>query len=58
MFMFPEIAAKVQKEIDSVIGDRLPKVVDREHLPYTEAVWKESLRWKTAIPLGLLISPA
>ncbi|CAG7852173.1 SubName: Full=Uncharacterized protein {ECO:0000313/EMBL:CCA75453.1} [Serendipita indica DSM 11827] len=53
MFVFPEIAKKVQAEIDSVIGrERLPSVKDRADLPYTNAVWKESLRLKCAAPVG------
>lgn len=54
MFLFPEIAKKIQAEIDSVIGrDRLPRVTDRADLPYTNAVWKESLRFNSAVPLAI-----
>jgi hypothetical protein len=57
MLIFPEIARKVQKEIENVVGtDRLPEVADRINLPYTEAVWKESLRWNTSVPIGASIS--
>jgi cytochrome P450 len=57
MLIFPEIATKVQKEIENVVGDdRLPKFADRVNLPYTEAAWKESLRWNTSLPLGAPIS--
>jgi cytochrome P450 len=56
MLIFPEIAGKVQKEIENVVGsERLPKVADRVNLPYTEAAWKESLRWNTSAPLGVSI---
>jgi cytochrome P450 len=53
MLIFPEVARKVQKEIEDVVGsDRLPEVADRVNLPYTEAAWKETLRWNTSVPLG------
>ncbi|KAG8816971.1 hypothetical protein FRC19_011676, partial [Serendipita sp. 401] len=54
LFVFPEVAKKVQAEIDSVTGqERLPTVKDRAKLPYTEAVWKESLRWHPNVPNGI-----
>lgn len=54
MLLFPEVARRVQEEITNVIGvDRLLKISDRENLPYTEAVWKEALRWSPAAPFGL-----
>ncbi|PVF92648.1 cytochrome P450 [Serendipita vermifera] len=54
MFMFPDIAQKVQDEITSVVGsERLPDVSDWANLPYTEAVWKESLRWNPSVPFGI-----
>lgn len=53
LYHFPMIAQKVYQEIVRVtVGDRLPRIVDRSQLPYTEAVWKESLRWHPPIPLG------
>ncbi|KAJ7458861.1 cytochrome P450 [Mycena latifolia] len=54
MALHPEILAKVQAEIDSVIGnDRLPLLADRELLPYTTAVTLETLRWHTVAPIGI-----
>ncbi|PVF91243.1 cytochrome P450 [Serendipita vermifera] len=54
MLLFPAIAQKVQDEISSVVGDeRVPNVSDRANLPYTEAVWKESLRWNPSVPFGI-----
>jgi cytochrome P450 len=42
---YPEIQAKAQAEIDSVIGsDRLPVIQDREEMPYVQAIIKEVLR--------------
>jgi cytochrome P450 len=53
MFLFPEVAKKVHAEITDQIGEeRLLLISDRTKLPYTEAVWKESLRWKPWIPYG------
>ncbi|PVF92647.1 cytochrome P450 [Serendipita vermifera] len=38
IFMFPDVAKKIQEELTSVVGDeRLPSVKDRTKLPYTEA---------------------
>lgn len=53
MLLYPEVLNKVQEEIDFVVGSgRLPSAEDRPKLVYTEAAWKESLRWHIAIPLG------
>lgn len=53
MFLFPNIAAKVQKEIDTVTnGQRLLQVTDRPNLPFTEAAWKEAWRWHPFLPMG------
>lgn len=57
MTLHPDILARAQAEIDSVIGlDRLPTLADRRNLPYIEAVLKESLRWRNVIPVGVLMS--
>jgi cytochrome P450 len=53
MILFPEVQAKAQAEIDSVVGkDRLPDFGDRDSLPYIEAVICEALRWHPPVPLG------
>ncbi len=50
----PEIQAKVQEELDTVIGrDALPTVDDRTRLPYTFACLAESMRYRTIGPFGL-----
>ena len=49
----PHIQKKAQEEIDSVIGNgRLPKIEDREALPFTVSVLKEVLRWRPVVPMG------
>ncbi|KAF8523750.1 cytochrome P450 [Hysterangium stoloniferum] len=46
MVLYPEAQYKAQRELDQVIGqNRLPEFDDREHLPYTNALCKEVLRW-------------
>lgn len=48
----PDIQRKAQEEVDRVIGpDRLPSLEDRESLPYVEAMYREVLRWRPALPL-------
>merc|ERR1712088_1152311 len=41
---FPDMQTRVQEEIDSVIGSRTPELVDRQAMPYTDAVIHEVLR--------------
>ncbi|QRW13236.1 cytochrome P450 family protein [Ceratobasidium sp. AG-Ba] len=54
MSIYPEIAARVQTEIDAQVGrDRLPNLQDREVLPYTDAVLQEVMRCSPVAPLGL-----
>ncbi|KAJ7488270.1 cytochrome P450 [Mycena latifolia] len=54
MALYPDIQAKIQAEIDSVIGnDRLPLLADRDQLPYTTAVTLETFRWHTVAPIGI-----
>ncbi|XP_042885578.1 methyl farnesoate epoxidase-like [Penaeus japonicus] len=51
MCLFPEVMRKVQKEIDSVIGqNRLPSMADRTDLPYLEATLTEVFRFRGAAP--------
>ncbi|KIJ43724.1 hypothetical protein M422DRAFT_169557, partial [Sphaerobolus stellatus SS14] len=54
MVLFPEVQKKAQEELDSVLGGvRLPEFEDMKALPYTEAVYKEAMRWHPLLPLGL-----
>ncbi len=47
----PEVAQKLQAELDSVVGDRLPTLDDLHNLPYSLQVIKETLRLYPAAPL-------
>lgn len=53
MALHPDIQAKAQAEIDSVVGSsRLPKLSDRGNLSYTNALVEEVLRYAEITPLG------
>jgi cytochrome P450 len=53
MCNYPQMQAKAQAEIDSVVGtDRLPTYEDRENLPFLNAFIKELYRFFTVAPLG------
>ncbi|KAM4704889.1 cytochrome P450 2A10-like [Rhinophrynus dorsalis] len=50
---FPDIQAKVQQEIDDITGSlRPPGIMDRAHMPYTNAVIHESQRHFDLAPIG------
>lgn len=55
MVLYPDVAIKIQAEIDNVLGDaeRLPTMQDREHIPYIQNVILELLRWQPVTPLAL-----
>jgi len=53
MAIYPEVMARAQAELDSVVGSgRLPQLSDRPNLPYIDAMVLESLRWHPVAPLG------
>ncbi|XP_049964331.1 probable cytochrome P450 304a1 [Schistocerca serialis cubense] len=50
----PEAQRRAQLELDSVVGNsRLPNLNDRLHLPYTEAILRETMRMQTLLPIGI-----
>ena len=50
----PEIQARIHEELDEVVGRAtLPTVDDRDRLPYTFAAIAESMRYRTASPMGI-----
>ncbi|KAF9223824.1 cytochrome P450 [Gyrodon lividus] len=54
MVLFPDIQKRAQDEIQAVVGtERLPTYSDRPHLPYIEAVVRETLRWHPITPLAI-----
>ncbi|XP_044129728.1 cytochrome P450 2G1-like [Bufo gargarizans] len=51
---YPDVLAKVHKEIDQVIGRiRSPSIKDRNHMPYTDAVMHELQRFTDLLPMGV-----
>ena len=57
MIKYPNTQRKAQEEIDALTGrTRLPAASDRPHLPYTEALYTELMRWMPPIPLSEFIS--
>ena len=44
MAHYPEVQAKIQAEIEKVIGDRTVTLKDRDSMPYTHATMLDILR--------------
>ena len=54
MIAHPEVQKRAQDELDAVVGRaRTPTISDASNLPYIQALVKESLRWRPALPFGL-----
>ncbi|KAI0854301.1 cytochrome P450 [Daldinia vernicosa] len=53
MLLHPEWQKKAQEEIDRVCGDRMPTTGDMAELPIVRACLKETLRWRSGVPLGV-----
>ncbi|KAF8523760.1 cytochrome P450 [Hysterangium stoloniferum] len=58
LILHPQVQHRAHKELDTVLGSpdnnsfRLPSFEDRPHLPYIDALVKESLRWIPAAAMG------
>jgi len=52
MTLNPEWQKKAQEEIDRVCGSRLPTTADTPDMPTVRACLKETLRWRSGVPLG------
>jgi cytochrome P450 len=52
MVLYPEWLKKLQDEVDTVCGDRLPEMKDMENLPILRAIVKEVVRWRPPVPTG------
>jgi hypothetical protein len=52
MALHPEWQKKAQEEIDRVCGDRMPTMQDFADLPTVRACLKETVRWRSGVPLG------
>ncbi|KAG1795220.1 cytochrome P450, partial [Suillus variegatus] len=51
---FPDEQAKVQAELDAVVGrDRVPTFADEQSLPHLHAFISEALRWRPLVPSGM-----
>ncbi|XP_068136108.1 cytochrome P450 2B11-like isoform X1 [Hyperolius riggenbachi] len=53
MMKYPHIQAKVQKEIDNIIGTAPPQPEHRKEMPYTDAVIHEIQRFGSIAPNGV-----
>ena len=51
---FPDVQARLHKELDDVIGqERPPRMQDKLRLPYTEAVIAELMRYVSFMPVAI-----
>nr|6OYU_A Chain A, Cytochrome P450 1B1 [synthetic construct]6OYU_B Chain B, Cytochrome P450 1B1 [synthetic construct]6OYV_A Chain A, Cytochrome P450 1B1 [synthetic construct]6OYV_B Chain B, Cytochrome P450 1B1 [synthetic construct] len=51
---YPEVQARVQEELDRVVGrDRLPCMDDQPHLPYVMAFLYEAMRFSSFVPVTI-----
>lgn len=55
MALNPDWQQKAQEELDRVCGDRMPNVGDFAELPTVRACVKETVRWRSGVPLGKYI---
>lgn len=52
MALHQEWQDAARKEIDEVLGNRLPELADAPYLPTLRAVIQECVRWRPPVPLG------
>jgi len=52
MMMFPNVRTEAEKEIDGLVGDRLPVWEDLARSPYFRCMIKEVWRWRPPVALG------
>ena len=52
----PEVLARLQQEVDTVLQGRLPVLSDLPNLPYTSAVIEETLRVYPPVPLTVRLA--
>ena len=54
MMSNPEAQRKAQEELDEKVGrNRLPDFLDKDNLPYLNALIKEVMRFYSVIPFGV-----
>ena len=52
MVLHPEAQEKAQAQIDAAVGNaRLPTIDDRPSLPFIDAIFWETFRYKPVVPL-------
>jgi hypothetical protein len=56
MALHLEWQKKAQAEIDRVCGDRMPTMQDFADLPTVRACLKETVRWRSGVPLGEFVT--
>lgn len=47
----PDVEAKLHAELDEVLGDRMPSFADVANLPYTRAIFDETVRLYPPVPV-------
>ncbi|KAH8885324.1 cytochrome P450 [Thozetella sp. PMI_491] len=53
MALHPEWQKKAQEEVDRVCGDKMPTMANFADLPTVRACLKETVRWRSGVPLGV-----
>ncbi len=52
----PKVLKNLQEELDRVLGDRPPAVSDLPNLPYTQAIFEETLRVYPPVPMTFRVA--